>query len=463
MLDDGGSRVRKTYPAAHRSVPGILTNAVQKSKRLARDRSGQDRNVRCVAPLRGLAALPLVLLCCLSGCHNPNMAEGAQASVVTSSASVPSAAAPSTVASTPPVMGSAPNAADAPDKQAGQSLTAASSANAGGSASLAADTSAPVHSAGRAPRPSFDADAAFKLLTRQCEFGPRALGSKAHDKTRDYLLQEMKQYADVTVAQTFDYRGLPVTNVIGVFYPAGATTPSRSPVLLLTHWDSRPIADGPYSTEASKAPPFQYGASGWNRTTPIMAASDGASGTAVLLQMARMFKQNPPPVGVVILLDDGEDYGDFQANSAKGEGIELGSRYFATHFRNDKRFGRPSYGILLDMVGGKDLVLPMEANSMKYAPGTMTKVYQAGQALGYRNTFRSDLSFNVNDDHIALNEAGLHVIDLVPYFGDTAPPGVTGYIYWHTLQDTADKCSAESLKIVGETLAEVLYNEAPGS
>ncbi len=403
--------------------------------------------LRLLAVCGLMAAMPL-----LSGCHNPNMAEGTTASassIVTPASATAAAPANPAFGSPQPVRNPAllaPARAVSPADSAGKSAAAPAD---------------PAQPSGRVRRPAFDADAAFALLTRQCEFGPRALGSKAHEQTKDYLLAEMKQYADVTIAQTFDYRGMPVTNVIGVFYGTGATSPSKNPVLLLTHWDSRPISDGPYSSEASKTPFFHYDASGWNRTTPIMAANDGASGTAVLLQMARMFKKNPPPVGVVILLDDGEDYGDFHANNDKGEGIELGSRYFATHFKTDRRLGRPNYGILLDMVGGKDLVLPMEANSMRYAPGTLTKVYQAGQALGYKSTFRGDLTFNVNDDHIALNEAGLRVIDLVPYFGDTAPAGVTGYIYWHTLQDTVDKCSADSLKIVGETLSEVIYNEIP--
>ena len=313
----------------------------------------------------------------------------------------------------------------------------------------------------RVKRPEFNADEAFTLLTKQCNFGVRPLGSAAHEKTKDFLISEMEKYADKTIQQKFMYRGMPVTNVIGIFYPAGATTPARNPVLLLTHWDSRPIADGPFSSEVNKSPAFHYGANGWNRTTPIMAANDGASGTSVLLQLARMFKKQPPPVGVVILLDDGEDYGDFHANNGAGEGVELGSRYFAKHFKANGSFGFPDYGILLDMVGGKNLVLPTELKSMQYAPGTLRKVFQAGQNLGYKNVFRSDLSFQVDDDHIALNLAGMHVIDLVPFFGDSAPQGESGYTYWHTLQDTVDKCDPLALKVVGETVAEVVYGETP--
>lgn len=310
-------------------------------------------------------------------------------------------------------------------------------------------------------RPAFDSNAAFEILKRQCDYGPRPLGSEAHEKAKDYLLAEMKKYADETVTQTFRYHNLPVTNVVGIFYPAGSTAPAKNPVLLLTHWDSRPIADGPYSSTIKRGVNYRYGPQGWNQTNPIMAANDGASGPAIMLQLAKMFKQHKPPVGVVMLLDDGEDYGDFHANNNAGDGVELGSRYFAQHYKEDKRFGFPDYGILLDMVGGKDLVLPIERISLRSAPGTLTKVYRAGENLGYRSVFRSDLEFEVEDDHIALIKAGMKVIDLIPYFGDSAPAGVAGYTYWHTLEDTVDKCSPNALKVVGETVADVIYNETP--
>lgn len=310
----------------------------------------------------------------------------------------------------------------------------------------------------RAKRPTFNEQAAFEILQKQCSYGPRPLGSTAHEQAKDYLLAQMKQYADDTFTQTFRYHGMTVTNIVGIFYPAGSSAPARKPVLVLTHWDSRPVADGPFST---KKVAYKYGPRGWNQTNPIMAANDGASGPGIMLQLAKMFKQQKPNVGVVMLLDDGEDYGDFQANGGAGDGVELGSRYFAEHFREDKRLGFPDYGILLDMVGGKDLVLPFEKVSLKYAPGTLTKVFAAGQSLGYRSVFRDDLQFEVEDDHLALNRAGMMVIDLIPFFGNSAPAGVPGYIYWHTPEDTVDKCSPNALKVVGETVAEVIYNETP--
>jgi hypothetical protein len=307
--------------------------------------------------------------------------------------------------------------------------------------------------------PAFDGERAFALLKKQCDFGVRPLGSDAHEKLKDYLIAEMKKYADETVTQEFKYRGMPVTNVIGVFYPAGAKEPSQSPVLLMAHWDTRPIADGPFSSEMRSGKPFQYGPNGWNRTAPIMGANDGASGVAVLLELARLFKEKKPTVGVLLLLDDGEDYGDFRANNNQGDGVVLGARYFATHFRENKRaFGHPNYGVLLDMIGGKNLILPREEFSQQYAPGTNEKVFEIAKSLGYGDVFQRSATQQVDDDHIPLNQAGIPTIDLIhplPY----SEFEKTGYVYWHTLQDTPDKCSAKSLKIVGETMAEVIYRE----
>lgn len=333
----------------------------------------------------------------------------------------------------------------------------------------------PVNTAGTSPAPSasatqipkhpaFDGERAMAQLKKQCDFGVRPLGSEAHEKLRGYLLAQMQKYADKTVTQEFTYRGMPVTNVIGIFYPEGADKPAEHPVLLLAHWDTRPIADGPFSSEVQPGKaPFRYGPHGWNRTTPIMGADDGASGVAVLLELARLFKAKKPPVGVLLLLDDGEDYGDFRSGD-DGEGVELGSRYFAKHFRDNKAFGQPDYGILLDMVGAEDIIIPRESNSQRYAPGTNDKVFDLAGSLKYKDVFLSDETQEVGDDHIALNQAGIPTIDLIhplPFNATYGNYETTGYRYWHTLQDTVDKCSAKSLKIVGETVKEVIYREIP--
>jgi hypothetical protein len=272
-------------------------------------------------------------------------------------------------------------------------------------------------------RPTFNEKKAFDLLVKQCDFGPRPVGTPAHEKTAQFLLDEMKKYADKTAAQKFTYRDLPLTNVIGVFNPAA---PRK--VLLCAHWDTRPRADMEQALS--------------RRSRPILGANDGASGVAVLLELARLFKERKPEIGVVIVLFDGEDYGDFNTD----EGVFLGSRHFAKNVGEYKA----EFGILLDMIGDRDLNIHREQNSEDLAKPVNDKVFTIAKELGYSKQFRDYVKHNVSDDHIPLNEVSkIPTIDLIDF---DYPP-------WHTLSDTPEKCSPESLKAVGETLAELIYRE----
>ena len=310
--------------------------------------------------------------------------------------------------------------------------------------------------------PSFDGEKAYASLKRQCDFGTRPLGSEAHERTKDFLLAEMKKYADQTLTQEFTYHKMPVTNIIGVFNPAGSTRPSPNPVVLMSHWDTRPISDGPNSEETRKGVVFRYGPNGWKPLSPIPGADDGASGTAILLELARLFKEKRPPVGVLLLLDDGEDYGDFRANNDKGDGTELGSQYFAKHYKENKTFGQPAFGILLDMVGASNAFFPRESFSEQFAKLIDDKVFGTAVSLGYDKVFRNDLPIqSVGDDHLAINDAGIPMIDIIHPLPGGADYQNSGYQYWHTLHDTPDKCSAKMLKIVGQVTAEVIYREQP--
>jgi Zn-dependent M28 family amino/carboxypeptidase len=196
-------------------------------------------------------------------------------------------------------------------------------------------------------------------------------------------------------------------------------------IMLCAHWDTRPTAD----EELDPA----------NRKKPILGANDGASGVAVLLELARQFKVKRPQVGIIIALWDGEDYGPDINN------MLMGSRYFA------KNMGklRPTYGILLDMVGDKDLQIYKEANSVYAAPELVERVWRKAGELGYRKYFPDSVKYTIIDDHVPLIEAGVPFIDLIDF----------DYPYWHTLQDTVDKCSPDSLRIVGEVVAAVVYAE----
>ena len=174
---------------------------------------------------------------------------------------------------------------------------------------------------------------------------------------------------------------------------------------------------------------------------PILGADDGASGVAVLLEIAKLMKSVQPPIGIDILLDDGEDYGK-RSDLSK---YSLGTRYFV----KAKSPGySPRFGVLLDMIGNRDVHLPMEQNSMKYAPAAVELIWSAAEELGVTQ-FVNVPGEEIFDDHIPLNEGGIPTVDIIDF----------DYPYWHTLDDTPDKCSAESLGAVGRVLTFVIYTK----
>ncbi len=285
---------------------------------------------------------------------------------------------------------------------------------------LAVTASAPQ----RAVAPKlFDQKLAWQHLLKQCEFGPRPVGTDAHRRTKDYLLAELAKVADRAYTQDFTYKNMPLWNIVGVF-----NAQAKRQVLLCAHWDTRPVAD-------QEIDPVK-------RSKPILGANDGASGVAALLELARVFKQKRPDIGVVIVFFDGEDYGNFTTD----QGVFLGSKYFARNHREYKI----EYGILLDMVGDKDLQIDREQNSERLAKNINDKVFSAAKDLGYKQFVDFSQTF-VIDDHIQLNNAGIPCIDLIDF----------NYGPWHTLDDVPANCSADSLGAVGATVAEVIYREKP--
>ncbi|MBI4505102.1 MAG: M28 family peptidase [Chloroflexi bacterium] len=269
--------------------------------------------------------------------------------------------------------------------------------------------------------PRFDGQRAFALLRAQVAFGPRNPGSSGHAQCRAWLLDELSAVCERTAAQDLavSVRGqrLALSNLIGLVRPA-----AERQVLLCAHWDTRPWAD----QDPNPA----------NRRTPILGANDGASGVAAVLELARVLAATPADFGVVVVLFDGEDY---------GPGIEdmfLGSRYYADHIWPD----RPAYGILLDMVGDRNLTVYQEVISTQRAPEVVARVWSAAARLGYEAVFPPVPKYVVYDDHVPLLDRGVPVIDVVDF---DYPP-------WHTLGDTVEQCAAASLQVVGETVLEAL-------
>ena len=270
----------------------------------------------------------------------------------------------------------------------------------------------------------FDGDRAYADLKAQCDLGPRPPGSESHEQCLALIQKQLSPFVDKTATQAFLYHDparhvtLHLTNVIGVINPQ-----ADKKVLLFTHWDTRPTADNDLD----------------HKDRPIVGADDGASGTAALLELARVFHAHRPDVGVVLLFVDGEDWGPGE------DKMYLGARYFAAH----PGVYKPDYAILLDMIGDKDLNVYREGNSQSLHPELNDKVWAAAGTLGYRAQFPDSVKYVIGDDHLSFNSAGIPAIDLIDF----------DYGYWHTLGDTADKCSPQSLKAVGDVVAKVVYDE----
>jgi len=288
---------------------------------------------------------------------------------------------------------------------------------------------------------TFDGTRAFTLLQAQCDFGPRPNGTDAHTKCLNWIVQQLTPNVDAAPSlQSFSYTSrksgqtFTVTNIIGRINPSAKTQ-----VLLAAHWDTRTYAD--------QDPVLS------NRSKPILGANDGASETAVLLELARVFHANRPSVGVEFVFFDAEDFAPVPGDYDE---MYLGSKYFAQHLTDPKTGAslKPTYGILLDMIGDKQLDIFEETNSVAQAPAIVQKVWGAAAALGYGGVFVAQPKYTIEDDHLPLLNVGIPTVDCIDFDYDDPQ-----HQYWHTLQDTPDKCSAQSLGIVGSVISKVVYDQ----
>lgn len=275
----------------------------------------------------------------------------------------------------------------------------------------------------------FDGETARGYVKTQLDFGARVPGTEAARKTGDWIVAQMRQRADTVIEQRWNHvtaKGdtLPLRNIFARFRPQATTR-----ILYVTHWDSRPVSD--QAEDPAK------------RSLPVPGANDGASGVALFIALGDVLKKTPPTVGVDLLFVDGEDYGTFGPPDVD---VLLGSTYFAANLPAGYQ---PIFGVLFDMIGDADLVIPQESNSVERAPEVVSRVWDTAAKLGYQRYFPPKTGYAVTDDHIPLLDKGLRVIDVIDldYLG---PPGSGKPNYHHTPDDTLDKVSAQSLKIVGD-------------
>lgn len=285
----------------------------------------------------------------------------------------------------------------------------------------------------------FSADTAFHFIQKQLEFGFRVPGMASHKKCADWLFSMLKKYCDTVYyqkgsAETWDKKKIPVYNLIGEFNPASAER-----ILLAAHWDSRPIAD--QDADESK------------RNQPIQAANDGASGVAVLLEIARNLKKNKPKTGIDIVFFDAEDLGNPGANNP--DSYCLGSQYWGNNLHRSGYTA--NFGVLLDMVGAKDATFFWEGISYNNAPEVLEQTWSIAEELGFGNYFIRQQAQAITDDHnYVYKHTKIPMIDIIhldlknanSIFGD----------YWHTHKDNIEIIDKATLNAVGTVVSSLIFN-----
>ncbi|AVM52642.1 peptidase M28-like protein [Bacteroides zoogleoformans] len=291
--------------------------------------------------------------------------------------------------------------------------------------------------------PSFNADSAYHYIQAQADFGARVPNTTAHKACGDFLAGKLEsfgakvynQYADLVA---YDNTILKARNIIGAYNPE-----SKRRVLLCAHWDSRPYADEDSDSQ--------------NHKKPILGVNDGASGVGVLLEVARQLQQQAPAIGIDIIFFDAEDYGipSFYKGRYKEHTWCLGSQYWGRIPHVEGYNAR--FGILLDMVGGKNATFYQERFSLRTANKQVKKVWDAAHRLGFGNFFPKERGTEVTDDHVYVyNLRQIPCVDIINYdpqndkgFGD----------FWHTMDDNMSLIDKATLNAVGQTVLEVVYGE----
>ncbi len=295
-----------------------------------------------------------------------------------------------------------------------------------------------------APCPRFESDSAMLYIRQQCAFGYRVTGSEEAEKCGDYIVAQFRRFgADVqeqrTTVTLYDGTQLPARNIIASINPD-----MKDRILICAHWDTRLWADNDPEEK------------NWHK--PVLGANDGASGVAVMMELCRLMQHQPVRVGIDFVCFDAEDLGTPQWEDIYTDDSHtwcLGSHYWAEQAQANGYKAR--YGILLDMVGGRGSTFSRELGSMQYAAPVVELLWRLARQIGYGHYFpQQDGGFLV-DDHINVNRiARIPCIDVVPYFTDG--PSSFGPT-WHTVMDTPDNIDPNVLEAVGQSVAQLLYNE----
>ena len=290
--------------------------------------------------------------------------------------------------------------------------------------------------------PPFSADNAYAMIEKQLDFGPRVPGTEEHAACKDWLVSELEANGAEVIVQDFIaniYTGdrWQSYNIIGQINPK-----ETKRIILAAHWDTRMIAEEDKDKKKQKE--------------PILGADDGGSGVGVLLEIAKILKQNPiEGLGVDIIFFDAEDQGKRGPEEPPNLWC-LGSQHWS---KNKHKSGyRAKYGILLDMVGGKDPYFGKDQVSKDHAGVLQEKIWALAHGMGYSDMFSMDAVGYLVDDHYFVNTiAGIPMIDIINY----TPGEKIGFAdHWHTHGDDMSAINKRTLKAVGQVVTAAIYKES---
>lgn len=255
---------------------------------------------------------------------------------------------------------------------------------------------------------TFDGQRAYRDVHYQVSLGPRTPGSPGHDQIQTWIKDELDSAGWAVETQSTEYMGQPVHNIIA---KRGQGNPW---IIVGAHYDTRFYAD--HDPDPAL------------RMQPVPGANDGASGVAVLLELARTLPESTPGE-IWLVFFDAEDNGNIP-----GWDWIMGSSAFVAQLQ-----GKPQAAVILDMIGDADLNIYYERNS---DPVISAEIWQQASELGYGAQFIPSPKYSMLDDHTPFLAAGIPAVDIIDF----------DYPYWHTIADTPDKVSAASLQAVGDTM-----------
>ncbi len=280
----------------------------------------------------------------------------------------------------------------------------------------------------------FDGKQAYEYLKQVCAIGPRQSGSAGMVKQQKLISDHFTKLGGDVSFQEFQARdpqngeNVPMANLIVHWHPD-----RKERILLCTHYDTRPFPD-----QDKRNPKGVF-----------IGADDGASGVAVLMELARSMPKLESKYGVDFVLFDGEEYVfEDRPWPKKGDPYFLGAEYFARMYAGSPPDYKYRWGVLLDMVGNSDLKIYQEFNSMSWRDTRplVEDIWRTAYKMGVRE-FIPHRKHEVLDDHLRLHDLGhIPTCDIIDF----------DYPYWHTEQDTPAHCSALSLAKVGWVMLEWL-------